>query len=219
MEGALAAEIAAREREQILTQTLADTQERSMSCRPSSGSGARISGRHTAAAGIERHPVRAHSFQSEQRVQRVNCTGAGGSFEQARAAPTAAPGAAPPRRAERHRAAPRHRAASVEAATMRNRLTAAVVAITIAARPRMLGSKEAPAPSPPRQHWPPGRARRRDAPIPATASRTTAFLTAYVSRSTAVTGDFDEMLKRRRSASASPSTARTTSSTKGGSVG
>ena len=43
VEGALAAEIAAREREQILAQTLADNQQALAWCRPSSRWGARIS--------------------------------------------------------------------------------------------------------------------------------------------------------------------------------
>jgi len=96
VEGALAAEIAAREREQILTQTLADNQQALTLVQTQFKVGStdlRFVEQRQLALNATRSAL--IHVQAEQRVQRVNLHLAlGGSFELPPATPTAAPGGA-----------------------------------------------------------------------------------------------------------------------------
>ena len=99
VEGALSAEIAAREREQILVQALSDNQQALSVVQTQFKVGSTdlrfVEQRQLALTATRSALIR---VQAEQRVQRVNLHLAlGGSFEVPPAPPTAPPGGSPPR--------------------------------------------------------------------------------------------------------------------------
>jgi outer membrane protein TolC len=99
VEGALAAEIAAREREQILTQVLSDRQQALRVVQTQFKVGSTdlrfVEQRQLELTSTQAALIR---VQAEQRIQRVNLHLAlGGSFEARPQPPAAGPGGAPPR--------------------------------------------------------------------------------------------------------------------------